>query len=53
MERASDLTDAYVHLEEALIILDKWEQHLAAAEVDSARVRLAKALAIIDSPEPR
>ena len=53
MEEASDLRDAYVHLEEALIILDEWDQHLAAAEVDSARVRLSKALTIIGEPEPR
>lgn len=52
MEEESDLRDAYTRLEEALKLLDRWGHHLAAAEVDSARLRVSSVLANLGESEP-
>jgi len=51
MENLSDLNEAYGLLAEALKLLDKLGEHLAAADVDRARVRLEKILMSVHGQE--
>lgn len=51
MEYLSDLNEAYGLLAEALKLLDKLGEHLAAADVDRARVRLEKILMSVHGQE--
>jgi len=51
MENLSDLREAHGLLVESLKLLDKLGEHLAAADVDRARVRLAKRLPPVHGQE--
>lgn len=53
MESLSCLREAHGLLSEALKLLDKAGEHLAAADVDRARVRLEKRLPPVHGQETR